>query len=226
MCFPSILCRVPWRPSSRLAVYHCQKRSQTSVPKAHFFQPCTRASLNPCPFCFCPSLGLIRRQQRHTGWGAAPDPCETVQDLGVGTHLKAEEAMARVQWVTQNRDVLLVARLLDVWEMTHEYTTLGLGAGTAGELLSRMCCALHPFLTSNFYTLFTPAPWSFAIWGIIFIWENVFVVYQALPSERNNKVPLATLCTGVGQTDCKLHHSHLPSLCRRGTKTSLVCNFD
>ena len=36
-----------------------------------------------------------------------------------------------------------------------------------------------------FQTLFTPAPWAFAIWAVIFIWEMVFVIYQvAVPGGK------------------------------------------
>uniref|UniRef100_A0A6T2A2S8 Uncharacterized protein n=1 Tax=Eutreptiella gymnastica TaxID=73025 RepID=A0A6T2A2S8_9EUGL len=42
--------------------------------------------------------------------------------------------------------------------------------------------------TPDFYTLFTPAPWAFAIWAVIFLWEMVFVVWQALPSQRSNNL--------------------------------------
>jgi hypothetical protein len=38
----------------------------------------------------------------------------------------------------------------------------------------------------RFYSLFTPAPWAFSIWGVIYIGERLFVVYQALPLQRGN----------------------------------------
>jgi len=43
-------------------------------------------------------------------------------------------------------------------------------------------------VSAAYPTLFTPAGWAFAIWGLIFIMEGVFAVYQLLPSVRDTKV--------------------------------------
>jgi hypothetical protein len=43
-------------------------------------------------------------------------------------------------------------------------------------------------LSKKYQTLVTPAGWAFSIWGIIFIWEGVFVVAQLLPQFRQSKV--------------------------------------
>ncbi|HSV50087.1 MAG TPA: hypothetical protein VLH35_07195 [Candidatus Acidoferrales bacterium] len=42
-------------------------------------------------------------------------------------------------------------------------------------------------VSDKFPTLITPAGYVFAIWGIIYLLLGVFVVYQALPRERNNE---------------------------------------
>jgi benzodiazapine receptor len=36
------------------------------------------------------------------------------------------------------------------------------------------------------FTLITPAGYVFSIWGIIYILLGIFVVYQALPSQKTN----------------------------------------
>jgi hypothetical protein len=41
-------------------------------------------------------------------------------------------------------------------------------------------------VSDKFPTLITPAGYVFAIWGIIYLLLGVFVVYQALPRERNS----------------------------------------
>lgn len=41
-------------------------------------------------------------------------------------------------------------------------------------------------VSDNNQTLITPAGYTFAIWGIIYVLLGVFVVYQALPRERNS----------------------------------------
>lgn len=53
---------------------------------------------------------------------------------------------------------------------------------------------LHPhhyllnLVSAAYPTLFTPAGWAFAIWGLIFIMEGVFAIYQLLPSVRSTTV--------------------------------------
>ena len=41
-------------------------------------------------------------------------------------------------------------------------------------------------ISDSFPSLFTPAGYVFAIWGLIYLLLGVFVVYQALPAQRNN----------------------------------------
>ncbi len=41
-------------------------------------------------------------------------------------------------------------------------------------------------ISNSFPVLFTPANYVFAIWGVIYLGLTVFVVYQALPSQREN----------------------------------------
>jgi len=48
-------------------------------------------------------------------------------------------------------------------------------------------------LAPIYQTLITPAGVAFAIWGIIYTWELVFVVAQALPSFRNKEI-VALIC--------------------------------
>ena len=52
--------------------------------------------------------------------------------------------------------------------------TLPLNGLTTGEI------------SDSFPSLFTPAGYVFAIWGLIYLLLGVFVVYQALPAQRNN----------------------------------------
>lgn len=41
-------------------------------------------------------------------------------------------------------------------------------------------------VSNKYPTLITPAPYVFAIWGIIYVLLGAFVVYQALPKQRNS----------------------------------------
>ena len=41
-------------------------------------------------------------------------------------------------------------------------------------------------ISDSFPSLFTPAGYVFAIWGLIYLLLGVFVVYQALPAQQNN----------------------------------------
>lgn len=41
-------------------------------------------------------------------------------------------------------------------------------------------------ISDSFPSLFTPAGYVFAVWGLIYLLLGVFVVYQALPAQRNN----------------------------------------
>ncbi len=44
-----------------------------------------------------------------------------------------------------------------------------------------------PVISAKYPSLFTPAGFTFSIWGIIYLALLVFVVYQALPSQRQNQ---------------------------------------
>jgi len=43
-------------------------------------------------------------------------------------------------------------------------------------------------ISARYPSLFTPAGFTFAIWGVIYLALLIFVVYQALPSQRDNPV--------------------------------------
>lgn len=45
-----------------------------------------------------------------------------------------------------------------------------------------------PEISARYPSLFTPAGFTFSIWGVIYLALLGFVVYQALPSQRNNQV--------------------------------------
>ena len=44
-----------------------------------------------------------------------------------------------------------------------------------------------PEISAKYPSLFTPAGFTFSIWGVIYLLLLVFVVFQALPSQRNNQ---------------------------------------
>ncbi len=44
-----------------------------------------------------------------------------------------------------------------------------------------------PEISAKYPSLFTPAGFTFSIWGLIYLALLLFVVYQALPSQRNNE---------------------------------------
>jgi len=46
--------------------------------------------------------------------------------------------------------------------------------------------ATNTEISHKYQTLVTPAGWAFSIWGIIFIWEGVFVVAQFFPAYRDS----------------------------------------
>lgn len=41
-------------------------------------------------------------------------------------------------------------------------------------------------VSNKYPTLITPAPYVFTIWGVIYVLLGIFVVYQALPKQKNN----------------------------------------
>lgn len=42
-------------------------------------------------------------------------------------------------------------------------------------------------MSAEFPTLFTPAGWAFSIWGLIFLAEGVFSLWQLLPTNGASK---------------------------------------
>lgn len=42
-------------------------------------------------------------------------------------------------------------------------------------------------ISAKYPSLFTPAGFTFSIWGVIYLLLLVFVIYQSLPSQRNNQ---------------------------------------
>jgi hypothetical protein len=56
-------------------------------------------------------------------------------------------------------------------------------------------------VSDKYPTLITPAPYVFAIWGIIYVLLGAFVVYQALPKQRNSdfiqKIGWLFVLTGI-----------------------------
>ena len=66
--------------------------------------------------------------------------------------------------------------------------SLPLGGVTTGQV------------SASYPSLFTPAGFTFAIWGVIYLSLFVFVVYQALPSQRQNRtlaalgIPFVVTC--------------------------------
>ncbi len=44
-----------------------------------------------------------------------------------------------------------------------------------------------PEISAKYPSLFTPAGFTFSIWGVIYLALLLFVVYQALPAQRNNQ---------------------------------------
>lgn len=44
-----------------------------------------------------------------------------------------------------------------------------------------------PEISAKYPSLFTPAGFTFSIWGVIYLLLLVFVIYQALPSQRDNE---------------------------------------
>lgn len=45
-----------------------------------------------------------------------------------------------------------------------------------------------PEISAKYPSLFTPAGFTFSIWGVIYLALLLFVVYQALPSQRNSEI--------------------------------------
>lgn len=51
-----------------------------------------------------------------------------------------------------------------------------------------------PEISAKYPSLFTPAGFTFSIWGVIYLFLLIFVVYQALPSQRGD-VRIAAIST-------------------------------
>jgi hypothetical protein len=43
-----------------------------------------------------------------------------------------------------------------------------------------------PEISAKYPSLFTPAGFTFSIWGLIYLGLALFVIYQSLPAQRNN----------------------------------------
>jgi len=43
-----------------------------------------------------------------------------------------------------------------------------------------------PEISAKYPSLFTPAGFTFSIWGVIYLGLLLFIIYQALPSQRSN----------------------------------------
>ncbi len=41
-------------------------------------------------------------------------------------------------------------------------------------------------MSDKYFTAFTPAGYTFSIWGVIYSWVFAFAIYQALPAQRDN----------------------------------------
>ena len=44
-----------------------------------------------------------------------------------------------------------------------------------------------PEISAKYPSLFTPAGYTFSIWGVIYLMLLVFVIWQALPAQRSNE---------------------------------------
>ena len=57
-----------------------------------------------------------------------------------------------------------------------------------------------PEISAKYPSLFTPAGFTFSIWGVIYLFVLLFVVYQALPSQRNS--PLIGTISPLFKINC------------------------
>ena len=72
--------------------------------------------------------------------------------------------------------IIAILAFILVLVMNTLATTLPLGGQTTGEI------------SDKYPSLFTPAGFTFSIWGIIYLFLISFVIYQALPQNRNRKL--------------------------------------
>jgi hypothetical protein len=65
------------------------------------------------------------------------------------------------------------------------------------------CCFLFDVVSETYPTLFTPAGWAFSIWGVIFLLEGAFSLYQLTPAVRGT----ALVQKGIGCVvmSCHVH---------------------
>ena len=52
-----------------------------------------------------------------------------------------------------------------------------------------------PEISAKYPSLFTPAGFTFSIWGVIYLGLVFFIIYQALPAQRGN---ISTVQTAMG----------------------------
>lgn len=57
-----------------------------------------------------------------------------------------------------------------------------------------------PVISAKYPSLFTPAGFTFSIWGVIYLLLLVFVIYQALPAQRDN--PALARVSWLFQINC------------------------
>lgn len=78
-----------------------------------------------------------------------------------------------------------------------------LGGQTTGEL------------SDKYPSLFTPAGYVFSIWGLIYLTLSIFIVWQALPQQRNNatltaiRAPFLVSCAANGAWILAWHYDQL-----------------
>jgi hypothetical protein len=72
------------------------------------------------------------------------------------------------------RQIIVIITFIGTLVVNYLSNALPLNGVTAGEVSDAL------------YTYFTPANFAFSIWGLIYLGLTGFVVYQALPSQRDN----------------------------------------
>ncbi len=85
-------------------------------------------------------------------------------------------------------------------------------------------------LSARYWSLFTPAGYTFSIWGLIYLTLLVFVLYQALPAQRDDELmasisrPFQLNCAGNASWLIVWHYEHpeLALLIMFGILASLI----